>query len=77
MDNGTKECGEIAGTLVTDSQGLDSVYESVYTECRRWGFDREDITGALVQVGDGDYSEAWITTYRSPHSIHAMYHRMR
>lgn len=73
----TKECGEIAGTLVTDAQELDGVYSSVYRECWQWGFDREDITGALVQVGDGDYSEVWITTSHKPYDIYAMYHRMR
>lgn len=35
---------------------------------------REDITGALVEVSDGEYGEVWLTESCAPYDLSASYY---
>lgn len=39
--------------------------------------EREDFTGVLVKVGDGDYKEIWGTRSSDPYSANASYERLK
>lgn len=38
--------------------------------------DKEDITGAVVLVGDGDYDAVWLTESPRPYDLTATYHAL-
>ena len=59
---------EIEGELVLDSQDIAAVLESI-------GSKETDITGAVVVVGDGDYSAVWLTDSSRPYHVNALYWR--
>ena len=54
-------------TLLTDSQDLDALCDYYPI------IDRDLITGAIVAVEDGDYSEVYITESDKPYEIYADY----
>lgn len=57
-------------TLIQTSQDLDAVLDYV-------GIDpeyREDITGAVVEVLDGEYGEVWFTESAAYYDLSAMYY---
>ena len=57
--------------FITDSQEIEHI-------CSHLGDireDPEDVTGALVDVGDGDYNEVWLTTWRAPWNLSSWYFR--
>lgn len=53
--------------LLTDSQDLNDLY-------RYFPVIPDDFTGAIVSVGDGDYSEVYVTESSRPYSLDAIYH---
>ena len=53
---------------LSDSQDIDFICE--YYGIMKY---REDITGAMVIVGEGDYDEVWLTESSRPYSIYADY----
>lgn len=57
-------------TLLTDSQELDILCENLGLT------NREDITGALVKMDDGDYLDVLVTESKAPYSILAYYYRI-
>ena len=60
---------DINGKLLLDSQDIVAVLESI-------GYDEPDITGAVVVVGDGEYSEVWLTDASRPWLVDALYWRV-
>lgn len=67
-----RNAGDITGeeyVYVTDSQDLESLHHNIPT-CP------DDMTGALVLVANGDYSEVWVTESSRPYSVNAMYERI-
>ena len=61
---------DIEGDLVLDSQDIAAVLESI-------GSNETDITGAVVQLVDGEYLEVWLTDSSRPYHVNALYWRMR
>ena len=61
---------EIEGDLVLLSQDIAAVLNSI-------GSNETDITGAVVVVGDGEYSEVWLTDSSRPYHVNALYWRVR
>ena len=60
----------IEGDLVLLSQDIAAVLNSI-------GSNETDITGAVVVVGDGEYSEVWLTDSSRPYHVNALYWRVR
>ena len=60
---------DINGKLLLDSQDIAAALESI-------GYDEPDITGAVVVVGDGEYSEVWLTDASRPWLVDALYWRV-
>lgn len=58
-------------TLLTDSQGVTAIVEHIGLTPEDCNLDR--ITGAIVEVLDGDYGEIWLTTSSAPYSMDAYY----
>ena len=54
-------------TLILDSQDLDSLCEYFPI------LPREDITGAIVTVVDGEYNEVYLTESSRPYELNADY----
>lgn len=53
--------------LLTDSQDLKALCDYLsFLPC-------ENITGALVKINDGDYSEVYITEWSRPYDLTAIY----
>ncbi len=67
----TKQLNDLQGNeytfLQNDGDILDIASEFV-TEFA------EDITGAVVKVGDGEYLEVWLTESSRPFELSAIYH---
>ena len=61
---------DIEGDLVLDSQDIAAVLESI-------GSNETDITGAVVQLVDGEYLEVWLTDSSRPYHVNALYWRVR
>lgn len=49
-----------------DSQEVEAV-------CDALGLDADDVTGVVVEVGDGDYREVWTTDSARPWALAASY----
>ena len=62
------ELQNIDGQLLTDSQDITAVLESI-------GCTESDISGAVVVVDDGDYSAVWLTDSSRPYHVNALYWR--
>jgi hypothetical protein len=71
----TKTLAELNGEgyqLITDSQELDEICQ--HSGVRKY---REDINGAVVLVGDGEYLEVYLTESNRPFDITATYERAK
>lgn len=58
--------------LIDLSQDIESTLEMI-------GFpedDREDITGIIVILEDGDYSAVWLTESSRPYDLYSTYHAL-
>ena len=66
--NNVEHLQDINGQLVLDSQDIAAVLESI-------GSNETDITGAVVQLVDGDYSAVWLTDSSRPYHVNALYWR--
>ena len=58
----------------TDSEDLAAIVEAIPPEC--WpllNLSPEEVNGALVNVGDGEYSEVWLTGSSRPYHVDAAY----
>lgn len=64
-----KELQDEKYTLVLDSQDIKSIAN--YAAIEEQYID--DITGAIVEMGDGDYNEIWFTEDNRPYDLDAIY----
>jgi hypothetical protein len=70
-----RELGDPSYQLVTDSQDVDDILEGLtYAQVGR--DDREDVTGALVLMGEDDYDEVWLTESNRPYALSAIYRKV-
>lgn len=53
-------------TLLQDSQDIAALCESI-------GLNVDRVSGALVDIDNGDYVEVWVTCYRAPYAIDSVY----
>jgi hypothetical protein len=63
-------CGDIAGYLLTDSQEIDAVLDTI-------GCNLLDITGAIVVIHHGDYETIWLTQSSRPYDVNSEYFKIR
>ena len=63
------ELQNIAGQLLTDSQDVAAVLESI-------GCTESDISGVVAVVGDGDYKSVYVTDSARPYHVNALYWRV-
>lgn len=57
-------------TLVTDSQEVREIAHYAGLSEK----DADDITAAIVEVGDGEYNEIWLSESSAPWNLTAIYH---
>lgn len=62
--------------LILNPDTLKSLMEDGYAHAASVGVLPEDVTGALVKVGDGEYEMIWVTESPSPYLITAEYTRV-
>lgn len=62
----------IEGTLITDSQEIRAILDCVGPIDE----DPDEITGAVVQAKDGEYTEVWLTGWSNPHLPDTHYRRV-
>jgi len=58
----------IEGQLIDDAYELEIIAHDLQLE--------EVPTGAIVQLGDGDYAQVWVTYSASPYSVYAEYEQV-
>lgn len=64
-----KNCGDIVGHLLTDSQDIEALLDSL-------GCNLLDITGAIVKTAHGDYVDVWLTQSARPYHIESRYFQL-
>lgn len=58
----------------TDTDELAAVLDTLPAHCwQHLTLSPEEVTGALVNVGDGEYSEVWLTGSSRPYHVDAAY----
>lgn len=58
-------------TINLDSQDIYAIAEHSGIDMHEYG---HEFTGAIVEIGDGDYNEIWLTSSRKPYDLDAVYH---
>lgn len=66
MTSSRVQLATLPGKLLLDPQDIIAV-------CEDLGISAEGITGAVVEIEDGEYKSVWLTDYASPARLDARY----